>query len=358
MSIRNLITAASIALLPLAASAATLIVPAAGTGPGANNSVWKSELTLHNVSSSAISVQLQFVDPAGDVVTKPQTVGARATVVIDDVVRTTFGRESGIGALRVIVPDAAATKLAVASRTFNVSPAGELGQDIPAVRTEDALQAGDTGVLAGPASASGSRFNFGLYTVTAATIRWELVRADGTLAASKDETYAAGSSRQYNAGVVTYLEASAQDGDSIHASLKDGSAIVYGSAVNQLSGDPTFVPAFRTRPDISIDFIGVDLNEDGTVEAVDANHDGVIDSAVDMFTSFYPNYFRIVAKGPNGEPLTFTIIAPQQDIVMADANGTIQWAPSSKLKGTTGTLHVRATDGIHTADLFIPVNYR
>ena len=43
-SLKNILTAASIALLPVAASAARFIVPAAGSASGANGSQWQSEL--------------------------------------------------------------------------------------------------------------------------------------------------------------------------------------------------------------------------------------------------------------------------------------------------------------------------
>ena len=65
MKFRQLITAASITILPLAASAATFIVPAAGTGPGANDSRWQSELTLHNTSATPTTIGLTFHDGSG-----------------------------------------------------------------------------------------------------------------------------------------------------------------------------------------------------------------------------------------------------------------------------------------------------
>ena len=60
MNIKRLITATSIALLPLAASAATFVVPAAGSATGANGSRWQSELTLHNTGPQAIPVTVRY----------------------------------------------------------------------------------------------------------------------------------------------------------------------------------------------------------------------------------------------------------------------------------------------------------
>ena len=50
MKLNKIIITASLALLPLTAGAATLIIPAAASTSGANGSDWKSELTLHNTS--------------------------------------------------------------------------------------------------------------------------------------------------------------------------------------------------------------------------------------------------------------------------------------------------------------------
>src|SRR5262249_61805370 len=119
------------------------------------------------------------------------------------------------------------------------------GQDVPAVKISDAATAGDTIVLQAPSSATDARFNFGIYAATAATVRWELVRADGSLAASLDQSLGAGTQQQFNSGIVTLLGSTAQDNDTVQALVTSGNAIAYGSAVNNASGDPTFVPGIR-----------------------------------------------------------------------------------------------------------------
>ena len=192
MKLKHLITTASIALLPIAASAATLIIPAAGSASGANGSVWKSDLTLHNTSSRATALSLVYHDQNGAAQSAQVTVDARKTISLDDVVRTTFQRENTIGAIEIDVADADINRLAVTSRTFNSLGSGEFGQDIPAVLATDAIDAGDVAVISGPRTAADFRFNAGLYTLTASTVKWDLVRADGTIANSQTLKYAAG----------------------------------------------------------------------------------------------------------------------------------------------------------------------
>lgn len=65
MNVKKLITAAALVALPIAASAATLVVPVAGTGPGANNSHWQSELTLHNAAPRPATVTISFRQGTG-----------------------------------------------------------------------------------------------------------------------------------------------------------------------------------------------------------------------------------------------------------------------------------------------------
>ncbi len=359
MNLKSFLTAASVAILPLTASAASFIVPAAGAGPGANGSQWQSELTLHNVSNSSVNANVIFHDENGATAPVAIAVAARSTTTLGDIVKTTFGRATATGAIEIAADDANLDHLAVASRTFNTSPSGEFGQDIPAIRATDAAGPGDVVVIAGPSSVSQYRFNFGVYAVSSAKVTWSLLRADGSVAAQKEVSYAAGTQRQYGSGVGTFFGVDAKDDDTLHASVTSGAAIFYGSSVNNASGDPTFVPGVKAREEIRINFVGIDVNGDGVAEAKDADRNGVVDTAVDVFTTTgYPNYFRIIASGEHGEPATFELIDAGSDAMLIDANGTIAWAPMKAVRGETGSLKVRITAGGSTAVVTIPANYR
>lgn len=282
MSIKRIITSAAIALLPIVAGAATFVVPAAGTGPGANGSQWQTELTLHSTSRTAMTAQLVFHDRNGAAETASVSIAPRATVAIADVVRTRFNRDAATGAIEIVVGDAFARKLAIASRTFNVSENGEFGQDIPAVNVEDAAIAGDAIVLAAPSNVAENRFNAGIYAATAASIRWELVRADGTVARTANADYAAGTQTQHNLAVESIFGDTAADSDAILAVVTKGSAIGYGSAVNNRTGDPTYVPGVETSSDIRVQFAGIDSDLDNAVNIGDADHDGVLDAPLNI----------------------------------------------------------------------------
>ena len=353
--LKRILGITSLALLPLTAGAATLIIPAAGTGPGANGSQWSTDFIIHNASALPASIDLVWHDGNGS--TKPQTfvVGPRTTVTSGDVVRGVFGITSGTGAIEVDVDDNMAGHLAITSRTFNTSSSGIFGQDIPAVNVSDAASVGDLSVLPGPAFASGFRFNFGAYAVTDATISWQLVRSNGKVDATKDVTYKAGTQFQYNSGIATLLGATPGDNDVIYATVTNGKAIVYGSTINNASGDPTYVPGIRTRGDSHIAF-GVDANEDGTVDIKDANEDGVLDAPVDLFTIGFPNYFRVVF--PNNSNVKVELAEPAPNVLLLDDKGTIEWAPPVDQRGTTQTLRLKVTVNGVTEIISIPARVK
>lgn len=357
MNFRNLIAAAAIAATPLAAQAATLVIPAAGTGPGANNSQWQSELTLHTAAPRAVQLTLTFHQAKS--VFGPVTVALqpRETLSISDVVKAKFGIESGSGALVIDIADRDARSLAVTSRTVNISPTGEFGQDIPAIDATAANRLGEIAALTGPSSVAKTRFNFGVYATEAARVQWQLLRADGTLAGSTEALYAAGEHVQYNGGVTSLLNLAPQDNDTVYARVLSGRAIFYGSAINA-TGDPAFVPGVKTRDDIRINFAGVDLDENGTIDIADADGDGVLDGTIEVATSFgFPNYFNVIATGEFGEAVTLEVVSTPTETALLDTN-TLRVAGAGDVKGSTGEILVRATSGTSSSILTIPVRFR
>jgi len=350
---KRFITLAAMALLPVAAGATTFIVPAAGTGGGANGSHWQSELTLHSTTSTAMTVNFTFHDRNGAGETSSVTLAPRSTVAVADIVKTRFGREAATGAIEIVVDDAFATKLAIASRTFNTSEAGEFGQDIPAVNLADAAVAGDTIVLTAPANVADNRFNAGVYAATAASLRWDLVRADGSLVKSVDVDYAAGTQTQYGLAVESIFGETPANSDAILAVVTKGTVIGYGSAINNRTGDPTYVPGVETTSDIRVKFLGVDSDLDNQVNIADANHDGVLDSPLSIYASSpWPNSFRLMVTGANQK---FELVTPANDITITQ-DGYVIWKPDTRI-AAVNSLKIRVTaDGV-TDVITIPINF-
>lgn len=357
MKFRNIITIAATVLLPVVGSAATLVVPAAGTGPGANGSQWQSELTIHNAAPRAATLRITYHQHVHILGPKDLTLQAKQTVSQADIVRTLFGATSGTGALTIDVADRDARAIAVTSRTFNTADGSEFGQDIPSVNVTDAARPGDLVVLNGPSSTDGTRFNFGIYAVEDTTVTWDVVRADGSVATMKDATYVAGQHALYGTGIQSFLGVTPAANDVVRARVTGGKAIFFGSMVNA-TGDPTFVPGVRTRDDIIINFTGVDLDENGTVDVADTNRDGVLDAPVEIVTSLFPAYFRIVAAGEFGETVSYEIVSSPAHTDLLDAHGTTRVVASGDKKNTTGEIVVRVSVGGASTLVTIPVTFR
>src|SRR5687767_11270760 len=88
----------AIGLFTFAAGAAEVIIPAAGTGAGANGSQWQSDVLLHNVSPRTITLTMPL--HIGTEVHGPVSVSipAKNTRQYSDVVNSLFNVPSGTGA--------------------------------------------------------------------------------------------------------------------------------------------------------------------------------------------------------------------------------------------------------------------
>lgn len=347
----RLIFAASLLIAAFAFAAPTLIVPVTGSTAGGGGATWEGEMTFHNAGLQPATLSLTFHPAAGAPATASLTLAPRSTVTRTNAVRELFGIEEGIGA--IVIESSGNATLAITSRIVNRM--GNFGQDVPVLPATELLRAGSTGVLNGPADPHNGRFNFGVFAWEHSQIEWQLIRADGTLAASVIRVYPEGSQVQHNAGVSALFEVEPAANDSVQARIHEGAVIVYGSIVDVRSGDPTWVPGIRTREELASAFVGVDLDEDGTVDVTDANGDGTLDSPIVLYTGMFPTFFRVVLTG---EELSLSLTESRSDVTLVDQAGTIQAWPSAALKGTTGSIVVRASDGVATADFIIPVIYR
>ena len=356
MTFRNILTAAAMTLLPIVGSAATLVVPAAGTGPGANNSQWQSELTIHNAAPRTATIHVSFHQGTTAFAPIAVTLEPKQTLTQSDVARL-LGATNGSGAIVIEAADRDARSIAVTSRTFNTSPEGEFGQDIPSVDVLDAAHPGDLAVLNGPSTSEDIRFNFGLYAVDATNVTWEVLRSDGTIAATKGATYAAGQHVLYGSGIETFLSANALANDAVRARVNSGKAIFFGSIVNA-TGDPSYVPGVRTRDDVIINFTGVDLDENGTVDIADSNGDGVLDAPIKVITSLFPAYFRVLAEGEFGEDVTYEVVSAPAKTDLLDANGSLRVIAAGDKKNTTGDIVVKVTVGNASTLVTIPVQFK
>lgn len=344
-------------LIAAVAGADSLILPVSGSGPGDFGSQWKTDLTLHNAGLEPLVLTVDFHDASGFVDTTTFVLLGRETTTIEDIVLTSFGLESATGALIISGDELPLRKLAVSNRVYNDSPDGQFGHDVAPYRVSGALRPGDTGIIPGPADPLAARFNFGIYTVENSTVEWALLRRDGTESSRVIRSYSEGVQVQYVKGIQTLLGEDPEAGDVIYARLLEGSAIVYGSIVNNATNDPSYVPFTRTRENLQPILIGLDLNENGVVDVFDLDEDGILDRPISVATIGYSSFFRVVVSDPEGQPVTLSIMSFPMETKLIGEN-TVQWVAPPSRRGTSDVLIIRASDGVDTVDFTIPVNFR
>lgn len=353
------IAALTFASFVSAASAAEpdFVLPVAGSLQGDFGSSWHTELTLHNAGAEPALVTLTFIATDGTSTERALTVAPRSTVTHADVISGLIGKNGVLGALTIDVNDVALPKLVIAARIYNESSAGQFGQNVPALPWASAFVIGDVVVLPAPGNPAAQRFNFGLFTTTGATINWELHRKDGSVAARVTETYPAGTQRQYSQGILTLLGVQPADSDVVYAKVTAGRVYLYGSAIDVRTNDPSFVAPVRTRENLSVRLLGVDTDENGTIDIADANNDGVLDQPVGLFKSRFPNFFKVVVQDPEGARVVLSLPNGPSYARLVDDDGMIQAYPGGEISEPTGQILVRAFDGIDTVDFIIPVKF-
>jgi len=223
------------------------VVPAAAHAPGLESTRWVTDLELHNPSAAAASANLYFMASGADnrgAQGVSVTVPADGSLRLADVVGSTFGRSSAVGAILV----GSATELIVASRTFNDSDDGTFGQMVPGVPAASALASGEHARLVLLTRNAAFRTNIGFANLTgfAVEVRLELHRGDGTsLGAARRSTLQPFSQAQITDVLGT-------DADVAWAEVWSDTAgarfVAYASVVDNASGDPVLVTPVRVAP--------------------------------------------------------------------------------------------------------------
>src|SRR4029077_229398 len=102
-----------------------------------------------------------------------------------------------------------------------------------------------------------------------------------------------------------------------------------------------YVPEILALADLRINFAGVDFGDYGKISVPDANHDGVLDHAIDVQTGTWPIAFRVVVN--SATPATFELLNAPPELRFFDANGGLTWSPNALSAGTTLNLKIRVT---------------
>jgi hypothetical protein len=216
------------------------ILPVVGSTPGVNGTFFRTSVQLHNPGSASMAGRIVF-HPSGVAGSDNDpalsySLAPGQTQSITDLLPA-MGR-SGLGSADIEITSG---EVPVATaRVFNdAGAAGTTGFTEQAMRTEEALQPGQTAVLLIPPDLTAARFNVGLRTIEeGASVTFTLKNAAGTSVGSTTRVFP----RNYHeqADAAGFLEVrDLPPGGSISITVSSGAAIVYGATVDNRTGDPS-----------------------------------------------------------------------------------------------------------------------
>jgi hypothetical protein len=210
-------------------SPADAIVPVVGSTRGQSNANFKTELQLSNPSENAIAGWL-FLRPQG--ATLHYELQPHATMSFADVVAELGA--SGLGSLDILVERGRVPT--IVARAYDDQPAGTTGATIPVVRAASILGRNDFASLIAPRDLARYRFNAGVRAMeNGATLEIVVRAADGSERNRRTIEYAAHHFEQQSGNAFAGIALGAND--AIEVIVRAGSAIVYGSTVDNATND-------------------------------------------------------------------------------------------------------------------------
>jgi len=225
-------------------SAHTYIVGPVAHAPGANNSNWRSDLTIVCPGDAASTLVLTAQTGSGNR-SRNVTIGAGNTLQWKDVLVSLFdfGQSASVGGTIVIT---SSEKTEIISRTYNEGASGTLGQFIPGLSSGDGVTTGRSGLIAGITQNNEYRTNLGAVNLGSGTVQLRIRLFDThghQLGSSVDISMGSHEWQQ----VSNILDAAgAGDAEIAYATAEmltaGGEAWAYASVVDNTSNDPTTIP--------------------------------------------------------------------------------------------------------------------
>jgi hypothetical protein len=208
-----------------------------GSGAGVHGAYFRTQLQLHNHSDATATGELIWY-PLGGGTARRAGYSLQPHETSD-----AAGAFEGTGFGTIdIAPLTGPVPFGVI-RVFNsAGPNGAPGFVAEAADVADAIRAGGRGLLVAPPTLSELRYNVGMRALSrGASLTFQLRRAGGDVVAVASRMLMPNTLVQLRAEDL--FGAPLQDNDMIEVRVDEGEAIVYGSAVENASGDPSFILA-------------------------------------------------------------------------------------------------------------------
>ena len=313
--------------LASSALAATRLIPVAGHVPGANGTAWTTDVSLRNDSTSAMHVELVFHAGTGLARTRTITLGAGASVLLDDAVAPSKfpgdNPASWLGQLEIRAPGAIAASAHIFTQGKNGGTFGSTYEGIdPAVLST-------SGAIAGLVSSASFRSNVAFTNPANESIAlsYTLRRADGSVAANRTLELPPHATRQVSLG-----DDVAAGGERLSLFWSaTGRAYAVGSIIDNRSGDPTSAPSVsRDATSLFFPVVGRTGGGNSTFWSTSASIAGV--SGVEASVTF------AYTDAASGRTFTRTAVLPGLGSVSTEDVNEFVGAPAG-----TGLLRVSST---------------
>jgi len=216
-------------------------VPAVASLPGSGGTTWRSQLDVVNTADSDRSITIEYYRQNGSSIAgMPMTIEPGTSLHFDDVVGGLFG-EQGKGWLNVM---ANGSGVAVTSRTYNDDVSGTFGQLIPAFPHIEAAGTDSTVVLAGLRSDGGFRTNIGLTSlgVFPSTCELDFFTNGGELIGTTTVELPVRGFTQIERVLGGEFDYTGEAWAEVSCPAPS-SFFAHASVVDELTGDPTYIPA-------------------------------------------------------------------------------------------------------------------
>jgi hypothetical protein len=207
---------------------------------------WRSDITLTNGGSAPVTATLTYY-PSGDPgnpKTATQTLAPNESKQFTSVLRQMFNTTNSSGAVQVTT--ATPSQLMVSGRTYSDIGNGTFGQFIPGVSEREGLgrDAGSLQVQQVEESSS-FRTNLGVVELSgkAVTLEVSLIQPDAKVAPRTSIDLKPNEFRQFNSIAKSLGISTLYNGRiTVRVTDGDGRVAVYGSMVDNRTGDPTYIP--------------------------------------------------------------------------------------------------------------------
>jgi hypothetical protein len=222
--------------------AGEVLIPAVFRGPGANNTSWRTEIVVSNITSDPqlepveTTITFHGSDDSTHSVTMP--LSRMEVIAVPDAVREWFDVENGGGIVRVTW-DGSAARIVARARIYNLGEHGQYGQNVPGIETSKLLS---ENYLPGLTGVDGNRTNVGISnpTTTTALVWVELIDTSGLSRGAFTTVVKPRSYIQIN-DIFDSFQAGPLSAAMVRISSSNTIVYSYASIVRNDTGDASFV---------------------------------------------------------------------------------------------------------------------